>query len=251
MSVLAALLAIIVGVTLGLLGGGGSILTVPAIVYALGVEPKTAIVMGLPIVGGAALIGVVQHWRLGNIRFSIAIPFGIAAMLGAFGGALLARHLTGTTQLLVLAVVMLAASFSMYRNAALPEHVIGRTEHPRPVVFVVGVAAGMLTGLVGVGGGFLLVPALVILAGVPMRQAVGTSLFVIVLNTAAGYAGYHGVVDVPWDLVLWFAGFTGAGILVGTALVRHLPQPTLKRAFAMLLVVVAGLILFQNRATFL
>jgi uncharacterized protein len=251
MSVLAVLLAIIVGVTLGLLGGGGSILTVPAIVYALGVEPKTAIVMGLPIVGGAALIGVVQHWRLGNIRFSIAIPFGIAAMLGAFGGALLARHLTGTTQLLVLAVVMLAASFSMYRNAALPEHVIGRTEHPRPLVFVVGITAGMLTGLVGVGGGFLLVPALVILAGVPMRQAVGTSLFVIVLNTAAGYAGYHGVVDVPWDLVLWFAGFTGAGILVGTALVRHVPQPMLKRAFAMLLVVVAGLILFQNRATYL
>lgn len=251
MSIIAAVLAITVGVTLGLLGGGGSILTVPAIVYALGVEPKTAIVMGLPIVGGAALIGVAQHWRLGNIRFSIAIPFGIAAMLGAYGGALLARHLTGTTQLLVLAVVMIAAAFSMFRNAALPEHVIGRTEHPRPLILVVGVAAGTLTGLVGVGGGFLLVPALVILAGVPMRQAVGTSLFVIVLNTAAGYAGYHGVVDVPWNTVLWFAGFTGAGILGGTALVKHVPQQQLKRAFAVLLMVVAGLILWQNRATFI
>lgn len=249
MSIIAAFLAITVGVTLGLLGGGGSILTVPAIVYALGVEPKTAIVMGLPIVGGAALIGVAQHWRLGNIRFSIAIPFGIAAMLGAFGGALIARRLDGSTQLIVLGVVMLAAAFSMFRNAALPEHVIGRTEHPKPLVFLVGMAAGTLTGIVGVGGGFLLVPALVILAGVPMRQAVGTSLFVIVLNTAAGYAGYHGVVDVPWMLVLWFAGFTGAGIIAGTSLVKRVPQQMLKRAFAVLLIVVAGLILWQNGST--
>ena len=249
MTALAAVLAILVGVTLGLLGGGGSILTVPSLVYALHVDPKTAIVMSLPIVGGAALIGVVQHWRQGNIRFRIAIPFGLAAMIGAFGGALLARYISGGTQLMVLAVVMIAASYSMFRNAALPEHVIGRTEHPRPLVFAVGVAAGALTGIVGVGGGFLLVPALVILAGVPMRQAVGTSLFVIVLNTIAGYAGYHGVVDVPWTLVLMFAGLTGLGIVGGSALIKKVPQQALKQGFAILLIAVAGLILWQNGST--
>lgn len=249
MTALAAVLALLVGVTLGLLGGGGSILTVPSLVYALNVDPKTAIVMSLPIVGGAALIGVAQHWRLGNIRFRIAIPFGLAAMLGAFGGALLARYLSGNTQLMVLAVVMIAASVSMFRNAALPAHVIGRTDHPRPLVFLVGIVAGALTGVVGVGGGFLLVPALVLLAGVPMRQAVGTSLFVIVLNTIAGYAGYHGVVDVPWTLVLMFAGLTGVGIVGGTALIKQVPQRALKQGFAVLLVVVAGLMLWQNGST--
>lgn len=244
MTALAALLAIAVGVTLGLLGGGGSILTVPVITYTLGVEPKVAIVMGLPVVGGAALVGVLQHLRARNVNLRVATFFGLAAMVGAYGGALVARALSGQTQFVILAVVMLAAAISMFRNAQLPEQSLVAPR--KRLLLLVGVLAGSLTGLVGVGGGFLLVPALVVFAGVPMRQAVGSSLFVIVLNTAAGYAGYHGVVDVPWDLVGWFALYTAIGILAGTALVRHLPQQTLKRAFAVLLVAVAGLILWQN-----
>lgn len=244
MTILAALLALAVGLTLGLLGGGGSILTVPVITYTLGVDPKVAIVMGLPVVGGAATVGVIQHLRARNVNLRVAGVFGLAAMAGAYGGALLARSLSGSTQFTILAVVMLTAAFSMFRNAKLPEQNL--VQPRKRLLLLIGVLAGSLTGLVGVGGGFLLVPALVLFAGVPMRQAVGTSLFVIVLNTIAGYAGYHGVVQVPWDLVGWFALFTAAGILGGTALVRHLPQQTLKRAFAVLLVAVAGLILWQN-----
>jgi uncharacterized membrane protein YfcA len=250
MSLLAAILAILVGITLGLLGGGGSILTVPVVIFALGVDPKTAIVMSLPIVGGAAAVGVVGHWRSRNVDFRVAIPFGIAAMVGAFGGAKLAHFLSGSVQLVLLAAVMLGAAVSMFRNAKLPEPAVDEQRHLGPLVFVVGAFTGVLTGLVGIGGGFLLVPALVVLAGVPMRMAVGTSLFVIVLNTIAGYAGYHGSVEVPWRSVAWFAGATAVGIVIGTLLISRVPQSTLKRAFALLLVAVAALLVWQTVSTF-
>lgn len=249
MTILAALLAVLVGLTLGLLGGGGSILTVPVIAFTLGVDPKVAIVMSLPIVGGAALVGVARNLRMGTVNLRVAVPFGVAAMAGAFAGARLARFIGGGTQLLILAVVMLGAAASMIRSAKLPEPEPGARPHFGALIFVVGALTGVLTGLVGVGGGFLLVPALVLLAGLPMTHAVGTSLFVIVLNTAAGYAGYHGVVDVPWTLVFWFAGFTAAGLLGGTYLVPFVRQAMLKRAFAALLVVVAGFILWQRSGT--
>lgn len=250
MSLLAAVLALLVGTTLGLLGAGGSILTVPVVIFALGVDPRTAIVMSLPIVGGAAAVGVVGHWRNGNVDFRVAIPFGIAAMVGAFGGARLAHFLSGGAQLLLLAVAMLGAAASMFRKSALPEHAAEDPRQLGPLVLIVGAFTGVLTGLVGIGGGFLLVPALVVLAGVPMRMAVGTSLFVIVLNTVAGYAGYHGSVDVPWTTVAWFAGVTAIGILIGTSLATRVPQATLKRAFALLLVAVSALLIWNSVSTF-
>lgn len=249
MTVLAAVLAVLVGLTLGLLGGGGSILTVPVLAFTLGVEPKVAIVMSLPIVGGAALVGVARNLRMGTVDLRLAIPFGLAAMVGAFGGARIARFISGGTQLVILAIVMLGAAVSMVRNARLPEPAPGARPHIGVAVVAIGALTGALTGLVGVGGGFLLVPALVLLAGLPMTHAVGTSLFVIVLNTAAGYAGYHGAVTVPWTLVAWFAGFTAAGLLGGTYLVRFVRQAMLKRAFAALLIVVAGYILWQRNGT--
>jgi uncharacterized protein len=244
MTPLAAALAVLVGLTLGILGAGGSILTVPALILALDVHTKTAIAMGLPIVGAAAAVGVVQHWRLGNVNFRVAIPFGIAAMVGAYGGALGARYLSGHTQLRMLAIVMVVAAALMLRNSRLPDAT--HTPPRRRILMLVGVAVGSLTGLVGVGGGFLLVPALVLLASVPMHQAVGTSLFVIVLNTLAGYAGYHTAVHVPWVLVAWFAGFAAVGLLVGTAFAQRLPQAALKRAFAALLVAVAIYLLIKG-----
>lgn len=245
MTVIGGLLALLIGLTLGLLGGGGSILTVPVFVYALGIEPKAAIAMSLPVVGGAALVGAVQQWRRGKVALGTALPFGAAAMAGAFGAARLARDLNGHVQLVLFAVVMLAAAVSMLRNARLPEAPSDGPEPRWTLLLPVGVGVGALTGLVGAGGGFLIVPALVLLARMPMANAVGTSLLVIAMNTLAGSLGYRGAVDIAWRLVLTFGAVTIVGILIGSALVPAVPQRTLKRAFAALLLVVATSMLWQ------
>ena len=251
MIVLTIALALTVGLTLGLLGGGGSILTVPTLVYALGVDPKAAVVMSLPIIGGAALVGAVQHWRLGHIELKSAIPFGIAAMVGAFAGARLAGGLSGRTQLLILGVVMLVAAVSLAWPPRIRQE---EKEHGQAArrsslgLLAVGVGVGVLTGLVGVGGGFLIVPALVLLGGLTMTHAVGTSLLVIAMNTAAAYAGHHGTEGVAWDLVLLFGAFVAVGIVIGGRLIRRVNQVVLKRAFSVLILVIALLLIWQNQS---
>jgi len=235
-----------VGLTLGLLGGGGAIVTVPALVYALGQDPKLAIVMALPIVGGVSAIGVVQHWRHGNVDFRTAGVFGLTAMAGAFGGAKLSQFVSGRLQLILLAVLMLGVAFSMVRSAGLKDAEADQPRNLGLAVLASGLGVGILTGLLGVGGGFLLVPALVLLAKVPMRKAVGTTLAVVTMNTVAGYVGYIGQVEVPWMLVLQFGAVAAVGILIGSALLPKVPQAALKRAFAVLLLVISALIFWQQ-----
>ena len=243
MTIVAGALAVLIGLTLGLLGGGGSILTVPVFVYVLGIEPKAAIAMSLPVVGAAALVGAIQRWRQGHVALATAVPFGLAAMASAYAAARLARDMNGHEQLVIFAGVMLAAAVSMLRHASV---VPDTGTRPRWwLLLPVGVGVGALTGLVGAGGGFLIVPALVLFGRLPMLDAVGTSLLVIAMNTVAGSLGYIGVVDLRWPIVLGFGGLTIAGILVGSALVTRVPQAALKRAFALLLLVVASLMLWQ------
>jgi uncharacterized membrane protein YfcA len=218
------------------------------LVYVLGFDPKLAIAMSLPVVGTAALIGVVSHWRAGNVRLQTAAMFGSVAMVGSFTGARASTLLTGRAQLLILGAVMVVAAASMLRSAA-RDTVAVSEEPPHPVLMLgVGFGIGLLTGVIGIGGGFLIVPALVILGRVPMKSAVGTSLLVIALNSTSGYLGHAGREVVPWDFVTRFTAVAVIGILAGTALVRHIPTRTLKRAFAFLLVVIGVLILWQNRA---
>ena len=247
MSLLGFALALVIGLSLGLLGGGGSILTVPILVYVLGFEPKQAIALGLAIVGATSLVGAVGHWREGNLRPRAALAFGGLAMGGSFLGARLSRFLTGSTQLLLFAGVMLLAAVFLSRNARRREPLEPRKAAP-PVLAATALGVGLLTGLVGVGGGFLIVPALVLLAGLPMKRAVGTSLLVIAMNSLVGFAGHLAQVTVPWASLALFTALSGVGILVGTRLSRAVSQAALQRAFAGLLVVVGALILYQNRA---
>ena len=248
MDLLAFALAAVVGLLLGLLGGGGSILTVPIFVYVLGVAAKPAIAMSLPVVGVTSLVGAALHWRLGNVRLGAAGLFGLLAMAGAFVGARLSTRMSGAAQLALLAVVMLAAAGSMLRGRVADGAPPARPR--RALLAAVAVGVGVLTGLVGIGGGFLVVPALVLLARVPMREAVGTSLLVIAMNAASGFAGYLGTVDVPWGFLAGFTAAAVAGALAGTALVPHVPQAVLRRTFAVVLLAMGGFVLFKNRDAF-
>ncbi len=241
--------AALIGLALGMLGGGGSILTVPVLVYVLGFDPKLAIAMSLPVVGTAALVGVVSHWRAGNVRLQVAALFGSIAMVGSYVGARLSVLLSGRAQLLILGAVMLVAAALMLRSAVRDDVSPDAAAPPHnAVMLAVGLGVGLLTGVIGIGGGFLIVPALVILGRVPMKSAVGTSLLVIALNSISGYLGHHGREIVPWDFVVQFTSVAVAGILAGTALVRHISTRQLKRAFSLLLIVIGIMMLWQNRA---
>lgn len=245
MTALGLFLALLIGLSLGLLGGGGSILTVPVFVYVLGFDPKAAVAMSLPVVGVTSLVGVAAHWRSGRVRVPMALLFGSAAMAGAFGGAQLARLVSGTTQLVLLGGIILLAAASMLRSPAYAR-VEARQPRPDPLILLVGFGVGVLTGLVGVGGGFVIVPALVLLGRLRMKEAVGTSLLVIVMNTAAGFVAYLGVVEIAWRTLVPFTLFAIAGILVGARLVTRLPATTLRRGFAVLLLGIGLLLLWQN-----
>jgi uncharacterized membrane protein YfcA len=244
-------LAGLIGLSLGLLGGGGSILMVPALVYVLGFAAKPAIAVSLPVVGTASLMGAIGHWRAGNVRPRTALAFGITAMAAAFTGARLAGLLSGQTQLLIFAGVMLLAALSMYRSsladAAAVPHDIGARLFP---LLASAAAVGMLTGIVGIGGGFLIVPALVMFARIPIREAVGTSLLVIAMNSVAGFTGYLGQVTIDWGFVAGFTGMAILGVVAGTRLLPMISPTQLKRAFAVVMVTVALFILHQNRSVF-
>lgn len=245
MSLFGASLGTLVGLTLGLLGGGGSVLTVPLLVYALGLAPKVAIASSLAVVGMVSLVGAHQHARAGNVEVRTAVVFGLVAMVGAWLGARASVWLPGTVQLALFAVVMLVAAVFMLRGR--PD-VQGTTPRNRTVVATAALAVGALTGVVGVGGGFVIVPTLVLLLGVPMKRAVGTSLLVIAMNSTAGFVGYLSQVTIPWGLLAGFALFALAGIVIGSRLAQHLAAETLRKAFAVFLIMVAVFMLVQNLA---
>ena len=249
MMTLGLVLAAFTGIALGLLGGGGSILTVPIFVYLLGFEAKVAIAMSLAVIGVTSLVASVGHWRAGHVDTRMALTFGSVAMVGTYLGARLAVFVSGPLQLTLFAAVMLVAAWFMLRDQHVvrPAAAAGTANHTSSGLIVVeGITVGVFTGLVGVGGGFLVVPALVLLAHLPMKQAVGTSLAVIAMKSFAGFAGYLGQVEIPWAFVGGFTAVALAGSAAGTALTRIVPAAALQRAFAVLLVITGLFVLYQN-----
>lgn len=237
-------LAAVIGISLGLLGGGGSILAVPILVYVAGMETKTAIAASLLVVGTTSLMGALRHWRAHNIDVRTALVFGVVSMAGSFAGGRIAAFLSDTFQLTLFAVVMLAASVSMFRSGSAESAV--RATARLPLVGGAAAIVGLLTGVVGVGGGFLIVPALVLFGGVSMKRAVGTSLLVIAMNSASGFLAYAGHVEIDWGYIAVFTAIAIGGVFIGSAAVPYVSQATLKRSFAAFLVAVAGFILVQN-----
>jgi hypothetical protein len=242
-------LGFVVGIVLGLLGGGGSILAVPIFLYVFRVEPKPAIAMSLAVVGMSAFVGFLGHWRQGSVNLRIGLPFGAVAMLSAFLTARVSDRVPDVVQLTLFAlfafsaaIVMLLDSFKPVKAGATP----GGPPHFTPVLAVEALAVGALTALIGAGGGFVIVPALVYLAGVPVKQAVGSSLLIITLNALSGFAGYIGQETIDWSLVGVFTGVAAIGALLGTRLNRHVPQVRIKQGFALLILTLGSYLVLRQ-----
>lgn len=243
-------LALVVGLAMGLLGAGGSILSVPIFVYVLGFEAKQAIAMSLAVVGVISLVGVVRHGRLGNVNLRIALTFGPIAMLGTYFGARLSVFFSGTEQLALFGAVMLVASFFMLSDPHPAPSGRRLPDVARALVVLGALGVGILTGLAGVGGGFLIVPVFILLLRLPVKQAVGTSLLVIALKAFAGFGGYLTHVDVAWGLIGGFAAIAIVGIWIGTHLLQFLSPHAIKRVFGIFLLVMGTWILYENRGAF-
>ncbi|WP_155300208.1 sulfite exporter TauE/SafE family protein [Deinococcus kurensis] len=245
--ILAWIGAALIGLSLGLLGSGGSILTVPVLVYLGGEPGKLAITESLAIVGLISLFGALPYARGRQIDWARVVLFGLPGMVGTAAGSALSVHLSGGTQLLIFAAVMLVAATLMVRPPPAP----GASSHPAWLTALEGAGVGVLTGVVGVGGGFLIVPALVLLGGLPMSLAVGTSLSIITLNSAAGLLRHldQGSVALHWPLIGLFAVIGVAGSQLGARIGRCLPQVALRRGFAAFLVVMGLYVLTTNVPT--
>jgi hypothetical protein len=237
-------LSTLIGLSLGLLGGGGSTLAVPVLVYVAGVDVHAAIGMSLAVVGSTALVGGTIHARAGRVDGRTAALFGGAGMAGAPLGAQATHAVAPRVLLLLFAALMLVVGGLMLRQR------VGRGPLARPPrrapVAGAGFGVGLLTGFLGVGGGFLIVPALTLLAGLPIHAAVGTSLLVIALNCAAGLAGHLGRGEVPLGLTAAFTMASALGALAGVRLAVALDPLRLRRAFAVFVVLVGLLLLVQN-----
>ncbi|GAB2571216.1 sulfite exporter TauE/SafE family protein [Leucobacter ruminantium] len=248
--VIALLAAVLVGFSLGLLGGGGSILTTPILVYLLGMEPRAAIASSLFIVGVTSAVGLLGHARAGRVRWRTGLFFGGAGMAGAFAGGLLGGWIPGPVLMILFAVMMIATATAMIRGRrpAVASASAGTDDTAPPVarMLLVGLLVGLATGLVGAGGGFLIVPALHLLGGLPMVAAVATSLFVIVMNTATGLTGALVSVQIDWPIVLAFTGIAVAGPLLGARFAGRLPERALRRGFGVFVLAMGALVLAQE-----
>lgn len=240
--------AILMGLSLGLIGGGGSILTVPILVYLFLIDPVLATAYSLFIVGLTSLIGSFSHMRLGNIHWRTAIVFGIPSIAAVYATrawlvpAIPDPIITlGTTAiskaigiLVFFALIMVAAAYSMIRKQKAASTAASGEEvrFNYPLILAEGSIVGMVTGIVGAGGGFLIIPALVLLAKLPMKQAVGTSLIIIAAKSLIGFTGDlkgHEVID--WNFLLTFSAIAVVGILAGSMLSKRIPNEKLKPAF--------------------
>lgn len=246
---LAAPGAIAIGLSLGLLGSGGSVLTVPVLVYLVGQDEKIAIAGSLFIVGSIALAGGLQFLWAGFVHWRSVLMFGLPGMLGTYLGAMLSGYMSGVMQLALFAVVMLAASALMLR----PLDLRHAERHERAAWKIAGdgLVVGIVTGLVGVGGGFLIVPALVLLGGLSMHHAVATSLVVIALKSFSGFYKYLDVLEqqsleLDWNILGIVTALGIIGSVAGSKLARRLPQDKLKRGFGWFLLVMGIYILVRS-----
>lgn len=259
MEILGYFAALLIGVSLGLVGSGGSILTVPVLVYLLGVNPVLATAYSLFIVGATSLAGVITKYKEGLVNMKTAIVFGIPSIIAVFltrkyiiplipdevfsiAGFVITKSIL---LMLVFALMMLAASFSMIKKKKIiPDY--GKQKFNYPIILAEGAAVGLLTGLVGAGGGFLIIPALVLLSKLPMKQAIGTSLLIIAAKSLIGFTGDIFNYTMDWTLLITVTVIAIAGIFVGNRLSNKIDGDKLKRGFGWFVLVMGVYIIIKE-----
>ncbi|MFF2149588.1 sulfite exporter TauE/SafE family protein [Kitasatospora sp. NPDC058190] len=230
MITLAIAASLLIGILLGILGGGGSMLTVPILVYLAGQDTKQAITTSLFVVGVTSIAGLISHARAGRVRWRTGTLFGLAGMVGAYAGGRAAAHIPDTVLLVAFALMMLATAAAMLRG---PRKAAKQAQGELPLhrLLLQGLVVGAVTGVLGAGGGFLIVPALALLAGLPMGIAIGTSLLVIAMNSFAGLAGHISGAHLDWNLALAVTAAAVLGSLIGGRYAGRIPQQTLRTGF--------------------
>ncbi|WP_036489405.1 sulfite exporter TauE/SafE family protein [Myxosarcina sp. GI1] len=258
MRIVGYILALCIGLSLGLIGGGGSVLAVPILIYVMGLTPKTAIATSLAVVGMVSIIGAISHWRQGNVNFQTAAFFAPTAMIGAYLGARIADFplITETFQLICFGLVMVIASVLMIgkrgKTSENREEIVASKKYDLATkshwlaIPLQGLEIGILTGFVGVGGGFVIVPALVLFGGIPMKEAIGTSLLIIAFNSATGFLGYLSQVELNWNLVISFTIAASFGTFTGAYLTRFIDAKKLQKGFGYFVLAVAVFVLIKR-----
>ena len=244
--IIGLVLGFTIGGSLGLLGGGGSILTVPALVYLIGQTPQVAVTTSLVIVGMNSALGAIFHRSQGTLNWRVAIIFGGIGMVTSYISAGFSKEFSPTLLMVAFSVLMLVVGLMLMQQKTPPTRSNSFDELTLWKVIGGGATVGLLTGILGVGGGFLIVPALVMLVGMPMHQAIGTSLVVIAMNSFAGFMGHlDGItLDIPLITVFVTAGILGT--FAGARLGKRLDALLLRKAFAIFVVGLAVLLLFDN-----
>ncbi len=260
MEIIGYIAAILIGLSLGLIGGGGSILTVPILVYLLGIEAAdTAPAYSLFVVGTASLIGATVKYKQGFVDLKTAVVFGIPAIFAVYATRRFlvpaipdelfsTEHFIFTKRIFVMglfAILMILASISMIK---------GRKEKSQsnhrvfnyPLILVEGLFVGVLTGIVGAGGGFIIIPALVMLSNLPMKKAIGTSLAIIAAKSLIGFLGDVAVIAIDWKLLLGFTALAVGGIFIGNRLSNKIDGVKLKKGFGVFVLIMGAIILIKE-----
>lgn len=261
MEVAGYIASIVIGVSLGLIGGGGSILTIPVLVYLFKVDAVLATAYSLFIVGVTSAIGSASYFRNGLVNIKTAIVFGIPSIIAVFftrsiivpaipnevfrvGDFIVTK---GILLLLLLSVLMIAASYSMIKKSKKPlNNDITEQKFNYPLILAEGLVVGVLTGLVGAGGGFLIIPALVVLSKLPMKEAVGTSLVIISAKSLIGFLGESGETIMDWTFLMKVTAFAIVGIFIGSALSKKINGDKLKPAFGWFVLIMGVYIILKE-----
>jgi uncharacterized membrane protein YfcA len=246
MFVVGLVLSILIGLSLGMLGGGGSILTVPVIHYVMGVETHAAIAASLAVVGITSLAALIPHARAGRVQWRTGAIFGVSAMVGAYAAGSVAKYIPSAILMAAFGIMMFVTAVAMLRKKA-PGATASREGRARlGVILAEGLVVGAVTGLVGAGGGFLVVPALVLLGGLPIAQAIGTSLLVIAMKSFAAFAGSAGDVTLDPKIIVSVAVMAVLGSVLGGWVAGKIPAARLQGLFGWFIVVMAVFVLGQE-----